>query len=88
MFCTGAFPSVSTCLEPGETLVLYTDGVTEAFNEDDDLYGEERLSRVVVADGALDASGLLERCLNDLAAFRGRAPRSDDVTLMVVRRTA
>ncbi len=87
MFCTGSYPAVCTCLEPGDSLLLYTDGVTETFNEDDDLYGDERLSRLATSNARLDAPALVHACLQDLAAFRGRTPRTDDVTLMVIRRT-
>ncbi len=87
MFCTGAYPATNACLEPGDTLLLYTDGVTETFSEDDELYGEDRLTSVAVSRRALEPPALIHECLHDLAAFRGRAPRTDDVTLTVIRRT-
>ncbi len=76
----------SLALEPGDGLLLYTDGVTEAFAPDGDLYGEERLMQVVAATRNSSASALLDAVEASLKDFRKGEPQSDDVTLVAVRR--
>ena len=73
-------------LEPGETLLLYTDGLTEACDESGQPYGAERLAQVLHERRALRPSSLARACLADLHAFLDGAPRTDDLTLMVLRR--
>jgi sigma-B regulation protein RsbU (phosphoserine phosphatase) len=70
---------------PGDTLVLYTDGVTETANRDAEMWGDERL-RATITNHSNDAS-LAPTIINDVAQWRGTygAP-DDDVTLIVVRR--
>lgn len=72
-------------LSPGDLLVLYTDGVTEAFNEKDEYFGEERLMEVVVRNRALSAGDLLTALLAEIRQFAGPAPQSDDITIIVLR---
>lgn len=71
-------------LMPGDTLFLYTDGVTEAANRDSVLYGEERLSRCLNA-GEEDPEALCRRVHGDVAAFVDGAEQSDDITMLCVR---
>lgn len=75
-------------LEPGDTLVLYTDGVTEAFDPQKRLFGTEGLERALseAADGA-DARTLLQGIADRVRDFAGGMPQSDDLTLMAVKRT-
>jgi sigma-B regulation protein RsbU (phosphoserine phosphatase) len=75
-------------LQPGDFLLLYTDGVTEAFNAHGEEYGEGRLREVVLANRRAPAAALLAAVLDDLKAFAGDVPARDDVTLVVARRTA
>ncbi len=88
LFCVKEYPISRFRLAAGDALVLYTDGVTEARNDDDLEYGFDRLAGFVAAQATQSAPALVHACLADVAAFRGRAPRADDVTVMVIRRTA
>jgi sigma-B regulation protein RsbU (phosphoserine phosphatase) len=76
-------------LEPGDLLVLVTDGMTEALNYDDQAYGRSRLQVSVKLHGAMAAdlpTGLIaKQLLWDVRRFVGLAPQSDDMTLVVVR---
>lgn len=72
-------------LEPGDALVLYSDGVTEAMDADQQEFGEERLCRAVAAADGENADGVQQRILTDLQEFLGGAPPQDDLTLVVVR---
>ncbi len=85
----GAMPGVeyqnhTLQLRFGDRLVLYTDGVTEAFNHVDEAYGEKRLIAEVQAHGNGSAEALVERICRSLTTFSGTAPQSDDITLTVL----
>ncbi|MCC6368789.1 MAG: PP2C family protein-serine/threonine phosphatase [Bryobacterales bacterium] len=71
-------------LAPGDILVMYSDGVTEAMNEKLELYGEERLKLAVERAANGNAARVLEEIRNDLDEFTGAEPAHDDVTLLVV----
>jgi sigma-B regulation protein RsbU (phosphoserine phosphatase) len=75
-------------LEPGETLFVYTDGLSEARNGADEMLGESSVAEMVAALGQLDVDALLDGCLARAAALRGASPRTDDLTVMAVRRVA
>jgi sigma-B regulation protein RsbU (phosphoserine phosphatase) len=90
MFCGSEYRHRLLRLDQGDFLVLYTDGLTEARNRADEEYGTDRLA-ARLADEArqpgLTARALTTACVRDLAAFRSGIPASDDLTIMVVRRT-
>lgn len=75
-------------LNPGDALVLYTDGVTDAANADGHFFGRERLAQVVSAHHQQSAQELAQSIDGAVAEFVGDAPQSDDFTLLVVRREA
>jgi sigma-B regulation protein RsbU (phosphoserine phosphatase) len=70
---------------PGDVLVLYTDGVTEAFNPEHEMFGEERLVEVVRAHATASAQELVEAIESGVTTFAGQASQSDDLTLLVMR---
>jgi sigma-B regulation protein RsbU (phosphoserine phosphatase) len=72
-------------LEPGETIVLYTDGVTEAVNERGQEFGRDRLCELVGRHSGLPSAQILEKSLAELYAFIGRAKIHDDISLMVIK---
>jgi serine phosphatase RsbU (regulator of sigma subunit)/pSer/pThr/pTyr-binding forkhead associated (FHA) protein len=74
-------------LEPGDTVVLYSDGVTEAATSSGEDYGETRLAAVVRNNPALPVSDLLQSILKDVDVFTSGAPPADDITVVVARRT-
>ncbi len=71
---------------PGDVLLLYTDGVTEAQNNAGNFYGEKRLQAVLRSLGSRPANEILESILSDLKEFLGGSSQQDDVTLVVLRR--
>lgn len=87
MFCSGGYSINRINLSLGDTLLLYTDGLTEARNKSDSVYGEKRLAELVKGSSVNSARGLTEACLKDLRGFLSGAPKSDDLTLMAIRRT-
>jgi sigma-B regulation protein RsbU (phosphoserine phosphatase) len=72
-------------LGPGDLLVAYTDGITEAFDVNDQEFGEERLREVVLASRDLPAADVAQRIVEAVYAFAGEAPQHDDITLVVAR---
>jgi sigma-B regulation protein RsbU (phosphoserine phosphatase) len=72
-------------LVPGDILVLYTDGVTEAFDPARCMFGEERLQEVVRAHTQHSATDLVEAIVAAVHDHAGAAPQSDDITLLVLR---
>jgi len=72
-------------LHENDLLVLYTDGVTEAENKDDELYGEERLEAVLGGIQGKTAAGIIASIIEDISAFAGDNPQSDDITLLVMK---
>lgn len=75
-------------LLPGDVLVLYSDGISEAQNEQMEPFGEERLLASVQAHSGTTALEIRDALLADVHQFRGKAPQSDDITLAVVVREA
>lgn len=76
---------VEVALSPGDLVVLYTDGVTEAADEQDHEYGVERLSALVKALRHLSAQQIIGAIVSDVQAFAGSRPQFDDITLMVLK---
>ncbi|NQV01345.1 MAG: serine/threonine-protein phosphatase, partial [Bacteroidia bacterium] len=74
-------------LHAGDTLYLYTDGVTEAFNKTDEAFGEERLETLLRAHGSEPLNELVQTSINEVQEFCEDAPQSDDITLMAIRYT-
>jgi len=72
-------------LSPGDVIVLYTDGITEAMNPESDLFGESRLSRIVEEHGHLESSELRERIMREVEAFVGSADQHDDMTMILLK---
>jgi sigma-B regulation protein RsbU (phosphoserine phosphatase) len=73
-------------LAPGDVIVCYTDGVTEAVNEAEQLFGVERLHSVIAAHARGSAQELLEAIVQASTSFIGDMPQWDDFTLFVVKR--
>ena len=71
-------------LAPGDTLLLYTDGVTEAMNGDKLFYEERRLVRVTEEHGQAPPEELVREILRSVRAFAGSEPQSDDITMLAL----
>ncbi len=73
---------------PGDLLVFYTDGVSEAMNAEGQLFGEDGLRTAIPADRDAKAQGVLQAIIEAVNSFTGDVPQSDDFTLFVVKRKA
>lgn len=78
------FEEDSVQLHPGDRLVMFTDGVTEAFNTGDEAYGEERLMAIIAKYGDATPQALVDAIFNNVIDFAGTAPQSDDITITVL----
>jgi serine phosphatase RsbU (regulator of sigma subunit) len=72
-------------LTPGDTFVLFSDGVSEAMNPEEDFYGEERLLAVLAASSGATAAETVTRVLADVRAFTAGAKQSDDITVLAAQ---
>lgn len=72
-------------LQPGDAIVLYTDGVTEAFDPDSALYGYPRLLSDLAEAPPGDAAGVVSHLLARVKSFAAGAPQSDDIAILVLR---
>jgi sigma-B regulation protein RsbU (phosphoserine phosphatase) len=88
MFCDGVFGVERLALRPGDGLLLYTDGLTEAASPSGEEYGGARLSALLAGRDGSGVAELLATCRGDLAAFRDRGAPADDLTVMALRRAA
>jgi serine phosphatase RsbU (regulator of sigma subunit) len=79
------YSSTSLALEPGTAIVLYTDGVTDAFDAEGKAYSLSRLVRMVEAHGADGAEKLRDAILLDFDAHRGSVEPADDTALVILR---
>jgi sigma-B regulation protein RsbU (phosphoserine phosphatase) len=71
-------------LEPGDKLLIYSDGVTEAQNEAGEFFGKRRLFQVIQFNAGSGAATLHDAVHQAVAAFTGGAAQSDDITLLVL----
>jgi sigma-B regulation protein RsbU (phosphoserine phosphatase) len=78
--------SHKVALSPGETLVFYTDGVTEAFNASDAMFGEEGLLAHLAADPGATAGATVAGLVGAIRRFTGEEPQSDDIAIIAMRR--
>jgi sigma-B regulation protein RsbU (phosphoserine phosphatase) len=73
-------------LQPGDALVMFTDGVTEAFNNENEEYGEKRLEELLSKCNNDNCKQIVDNMFNDVKAFAGTAPQSDDITSLILKR--
>jgi sigma-B regulation protein RsbU (phosphoserine phosphatase) len=91
--CLGMLPSVTydlktMAIDPGDILLLYTDGITESRNKVNEEFGVERLTAIIRKHGKVSAFNLAQTILKELDDFTAKADPADDRTLVVVKRTA
>jgi sigma-B regulation protein RsbU (phosphoserine phosphatase) len=85
MFLETEFSAIRVQLDAGDTLFLYTDGLSEASNERDE-YGVDRVIALVRQHAARQPADLIAACLDDVRAFANGSPSLDDMTVLAVQR--
>lgn len=86
LFGTTVYQQAETVMLPGDLLALYTDGVSEAMDEDERFYGEERFVDLLRRNRTEPCHEILREVLGEVRAFSGGAGQTDDVTVLIVRR--
>ena len=82
-----AYETITVKLAPGERLVLYSDGVVEAQNSHSHLFDEGRFLHLLERAGSyMTSKELIDRTVSQVVAFIGEAPRTDDITLVILQR--
>ena len=85
LFPEAPFSEAAIQVEPGDILIGYTDGISEAMNEQEEEFGEERLSECAGECETRCAADMITCMLHHVDAFTGEAAQHDDMTLVVVR---
>ena len=86
MFCDTRFPVHRLTLAHGDSLFLYTDGLTEARNNVGAEYGLRRIQTLAARHTGIEPAGLIAECLGDLLSFQEGMKQTDDLTLLAMRR--
>lgn len=81
------FEEDSVNLKKGDTIIIYSDGIDEAFNIDDEEYGEENLLSIIKDSLSLDAEKIIENVFESVRFHVQDAPQSDDITIVVIKKT-
>jgi sigma-B regulation protein RsbU (phosphoserine phosphatase) len=79
------YPESETSLKPGDSIILYSDGVTEMQDMEKQHYGSERFYEILKKSAGSNPENTIQNIEEDLKAFRGTASQSDDVTMMIIK---
>ena len=71
-------------MKPGDHLILFTDGVTEAFNADGEEFGADRLVNLLQANAHASTPKILSQLQNAVLSFSADTPQHDDITMMIL----
>ena len=85
LFADVTYDELQLVTEPGDAIVFISDGITDAENDQEEMYGDERLSAVLCAHRGLPAADIAEAILADVTRFQGGHDRFDDETIIVLR---
>ncbi|HZS26994.1 MAG TPA: SpoIIE family protein phosphatase [Candidatus Angelobacter sp.] len=85
LFCDQKFSSSVLRVTPGDSLVIYTDGISETESPDGSQYGSSSLEKLLQGCRELPSQALVEKCLKAVQGFRAGSPRLDDQALMVLQ---
>jgi sigma-B regulation protein RsbU (phosphoserine phosphatase) len=86
MFSSEQFSVTNFQMSAGDTLLLYTDGVSEALDETGSEYGLERLRKLLAGNGGSSPKEIISNCLVELNGFKRSGVLADDLTLMAIQR--
>ena len=82
------YEAATVSLAQGDAIIVYSDGVSEANNLNEDEFGMDRLKEVIRTNISRPASGIRDKIESALSDFTGTAPANDDITLVIVKRAA
>ena len=79
------FETATIVLSPGDRIVMFTDGITEAFDEKEEEFGEDRVKELMKKWPDLSAQDIMEKIVSEVKQFSKGAPQADDITMIVVK---
>jgi sigma-B regulation protein RsbU (phosphoserine phosphatase) len=85
MFADVTYEEFSVATQPGDAIVFVSDGILDAENEKEEMYGQDRLAGLLCASRELPAAEIAEAILDDVSRFQGSEDRFDDETIIVLR---
>jgi sigma-B regulation protein RsbU (phosphoserine phosphatase) len=77
---------VNVTIQKGECLLMFTDGITEAMDLDEEMYEDDRLESFLIKNRLKTAAEFIEELMDDVDKFVGEAPQSDDITALYLKR--
>ncbi|MDM8565981.1 PP2C family protein-serine/threonine phosphatase [Candidatus Halobeggiatoa sp. HSG11] len=83
---TSLCSEINVILEPGEGMLLYTDGITEAMNSKDEMYGQEQLCNIITQHWDCSPEQIKGAVIEDVYQFIGKRKQLDDITLLIFKR--
>ena len=86
LFADTEYEESKTKMNPGDLLLIFSDGVTDATDKKDETFTEERLKKLVTANHHLQPNDLLQLICDEVQKFVGNAPQFDDITLIIIKR--
>ena len=86
-FPTEVYPDYQMSLEHGDVLAFYSDGILEASNPDEEMYGEGRFRDALCCYAEGTAQQIRDAIMDEVSQFRGEAPQNDDIALVIVKKT-
>ena len=81
------FETGEVTLKPGDRIVMYTDGITEAMDTKEEEFGEERLQNTIQKWPDLSAQDLMDKIGSEVKHYSEGAPQADDITMVVLKAT-
>jgi sigma-B regulation protein RsbU (phosphoserine phosphatase) len=85
-FPTEVYPDYQIALAPGDILAFYSDGIPEAANPAEEMYGEERFRDALRRHADRTAPQIRAAIMDEVNRFRGDAPQDDDIALVIVKK--
>jgi sigma-B regulation protein RsbU (phosphoserine phosphatase) len=85
MFKDVSYEQFTLSTRPGDAIVFFSDGIVDAVNEKEEMFGTERLTEVVRSQLKNTAQGMVDRIYEELAQFQGGVERFDDETVVVLK---
>ena len=85
-FITVSFPQVNFNMAENDILFFYTDGLTEGRNKDNEMFGKERVKKLIAENYAKDAQSIMEEIVDQFKEFTKGSMRDDDITIVVLKR--
>ena len=86
LFANSDYEDSITNLKPGDLLLIFSDGVTDATDSNDETFSEERLKRLATENHQLNPNDLIDLICHEVQKFVGNAPQFDDMTILIIKR--